>query len=185
MLFVGVDIGLKGAIVALDGSGQIVEQITTPVVGSISKPMRHDRAGVKRFCEGLLSRGPVHVCIEAPQSRRIYCVRCGMRQGFDLTSIKMQSYAEIWRMGFAGISTTFEEVHANSWRVVLKGAVELKEHAPKRAQLKKAAIVHARRLYPALNLRPGKMRTDHDGIAEAALIATYCRSKIMCRGPYA
>ena len=184
-VYVGIDIGLKGAVVVLSNKGEVLKQLTTPVIGSVSRPKRHDRLAVKELCGELSAYAPVHVAIDQPQSRRIYCERCGMRQGFDLTSIRMQSYAEIWRTAFAGQCASLEEVHPNSWRVVLKNMVGVSTGAPKRRAWKAAAIKYAKALYPDLNLRPGRMRTDHDGIAEAALIAPYLRSRILCGGVYA
>ena len=180
-MYVGVDIGLKGAIVALAVDGSLAGQYMMPVVGTYSAPRRVDRVAVKALVASLAAARP-RVAIEAPQQRRIHCERCGIRQGFDLASIKMQSHAEIWRTAFWGHTRSWDEVQPRSWRAILKGY--MRSPRPHRAEWKAAAISYSKILYPALDLTPGKIRVPHDGIAEAALIATWLRSKALGEGIY-
>lgn len=43
---------------------------------------------------------------------------------------------------------------------------------------KAMALIVCKRIFPHLNLRPGRLVNPHDGIVDAALLSAYCRRKI-------
>ena len=71
-----------------------------------------------------------------------------------------------WQMALTGLGIPYACVHPATWKKAMLRDV---------GSAKGAAILVAHRLFPGVSLRPPRARKDHDGLAEALLLAEYAR----------
>jgi crossover junction endodeoxyribonuclease RuvC len=146
MLIAGIDPGLKGGIAVLDDRTVIVAE---PL------PIMQSEIDVKAIASLLLDPRPQLVVIERQQAMPKQGVsstfKIGRNYGLLLGALQVLGYPVI-------------EVRPHRWKqVVLRGQPKGKE----------AAIAFVSKRYPEVDLRPGRCRKPHDGIADAVCIAAY------------
>lgn len=167
-IYVGIDNGLDGAIVAIDDAGKIVVRHTMPVIKGAKSRREYDMQQITTMLSNIqqfaFSSGqlPVVVGLEKAQVTHIagknscfmmgYCY--GMMQGI-LNSMKI-SYvvfrAVDWQKEiFNGMSGT---------------------------DTKQKSIIYAKRKYPEQDWRKSDRSTnEHDGLTDALCIANYLKIK--------
>ena len=151
MNVLGIDPGQKGGIAFL--SDHHAEAVPMPTVGK--------EIDGRAIAEILKTRGVELVVIEKVGAMR----RDGRPQGA----------VSMFRFGFGtglivgvleALSLPYRMVTPQAWKsLVLAGTARDKE----------AAIQFVRRAYPQIDLTPGRIRTPHDGMADAVCLAEWGR----------
>lgn len=158
-LFVGIDPGKSGAAVALGEGGELVASLLLPHVG---KDL--DTKGMLEWFQSLCwsSGEPVatlSVIVEALGSRP------HARMGVSSAITMGKNWGRI-EGTLAGLGCRYDIVTPQRWQ---------KEICPGGAEPKVRSIAASRRLVPDLDLTPGRKKKAHDGLADAACIAEFCR----------
>jgi hypothetical protein len=171
MIHIGIDLGLRGALVGLDDTGRLVFAAVTPAVGPPSRPDDYD---LPALLELVARWAPLVVSVtsEAPA-----VVRVPRRGGVIVAPTATQALSEswgVWRTALAAHGITrIETVAARTWQAeTLRGLP---------AGTKAASCAYARARWADLDLRPGACRVDHDGLADAACIADWGRVRALSR----
>lgn len=153
MIFVGIDPGQKGGIAILSNS--MNKGVLMPLYGK-----EIAAAALLEYINEV--QGDRFVCVEK--------VHAMPKQGVSSTFKFGMGYGKILGvLECAGIS--HQLVTPQAWKkVVLAGT----------NRDKNAAIEFCQRMYPMIDLQPGKCRTPQDGIADAVCIAHY--AKLMDKG---
>lgn len=159
-VYVGIDPGLSGAVVALSSSKEILHCGKTPVHRKPVRGTRYDLEGMLRTLKNLQrSHVKVYCCIEKSQSRptdsrpAAWTTGCGF--GF-------------WQMALTSLAIPYQIIPPKKWQ---------KEFFPNRGDLtpKEASIITAKELLPDLTLLPTpRCRKEDHNISDAGLIALYC-----------
>lgn len=149
MLRFGVDVGFSGGIVRVNPDGSLYDAHVMPLL----KSGEIDWSTVHRLL-GACSSGAIEHVHTMPRDSKKSAFRFGgCYQGL------------IACLAIAG--TPFVAVDPRRWKnAVLTGTDKSKE----------AAIQFALKRFPDINLMPGRKRTPHDGIADAACIAEWVHS---------
>lgn len=148
--YLGIDPGQRGGLAVVVESGELREHIPMPKTrkGVLAEIAILD-AKYKRLVVG----------VEKAQSMP--------KQGVVSVANYMREYGVIIGL-VMGLGLPYHEIPPAMWkRELFKGQAEKKG--------KHVAIVLAENLFPDIMLTPGLCRNPQDGIAEAALIAEYCR----------
>lgn len=167
---IGVDPGLKGGFALLDCySEKIISAQATPVVcesdgrNTYDLPrMFHEVSGLVNLCKALGTKSSTWAfCIERQQAMP--------QQGVVSMFTTGYGYG-IWRTMAAVLGCAGQDkliiVRSLEWQTLLRG-----EDA--RDETKAKSIARVKRLFPSVDLTPGKKRTPSDGIADAVNIAHY------------
>jgi|ETNvirnome_2_300_1030623.scaffolds.fasta_scaffold00357_16 crossover junction endodeoxyribonuclease RuvC len=166
-VFIGVDPGLSGALVAIDSSGAVVEQLVMPRVGGTKGPL-----DTKCILSWLLDVNY--------ESDSVYLLgaleRVSTRPGQSAVSTLTTgvNWGRIDAL-FVSLGIRYETPTPQQWKRTLGLP---KRSGKERAQGKLDAVEMVKRLFPDMNLMPGKRTTPHDGLADAVLIAEYARRKL-------
>ena len=164
MVYIGIDNGLSGALVALDARGRLVASTPMPTVKMSKKSAR--RAYRPREVYLWLSQwveGDAYVCQETAQAFPITgkaaCFSIGLGAGL------------IEGMLIA-LSLPYQHVRPKEWQgVVLKGIP---------GESKERSILKTEQAVPELDLHPLgptdiRPKNPHDGLADACCLALYAR----------
>jgi len=152
---IAVDPGLKGGIACLRGS-EIVFLKKMPLVRGAGRKNEVDAAEVIKIFESVKDLDPV-VYLEKVGAHRVK----GVRQGV----VSMFNFGK----GFGiliGITTALKLPLHFASPVMWKKALDVSAD-------KSTSILRAKQLFPDVDLKPGRAVKDHDGLAEALLIAVY------------
>tara|TARA_R100000808_G_C2153431_1_gene163615 strand:- start:2801 stop:3301 length:501 start_codon:yes stop_codon:yes gene_type:complete len=160
MIFLGVDPGKDGAIVAIDDAGKVVgswmtkPEFTVPI-GKGSK-REYAEYRMAEAIQSLVDKDRVYAAVE----------KQGARPGQGGTSMLSIGLGwGLWRGILASYEVPVISVHPKTWMSrVLRDAP---------GQGKGRSILVCEQRVPGLDLRPGRRRKAHDGLADAACLALY------------
>lgn len=146
-LVVGIDPGKRGALVAVEG-GEFIASLLMPFKGK----EWDDRAVI----DWLNHLDVALVVLEQQQAFRGQGVTSTYTTGFR--------YGRLYQM-VSMLHLPFATPRPPEWtRAMLDGA---------EGSGKERAISRVKELLPSLDLSPGRLRVDHDGLADAGLLALY------------
>ena len=159
-VIIGIDPGKKGGLAILEGNN-IVRLSKTPV-GDIKarKAMRtiiqgYDVTSMVELLKGFENKYPIAVI------ERVHAM-----PGQGVTS--MFSFGQgfgLWLGACTALNIPIVLVEPQEWKGKLLDKEERK--------FKKFSCERAKELFPGIDLKQGRMIKDHDGMAEAVLIAVY------------
>ena len=148
MIFIGIDPGQKGGIAILSNS--MNKGVLMPLYGK-----EIDAAAILEYINEV--QGERFVCVEKAQAMP--------KQGV----VSMFKYGK----GFGKILGVLESsrishqlVTPQAWKKIVLAGTNRDKHA---------AIEFCQRMYPMIDLQPGKCRTPQDGIADAVCIAHFAK----------
>jgi len=152
---IAVDPGLKGGIACLRGA-EIIFLKRMPVIKGVGRKTEIDAAEITKLFQSVKDLDPV-VYLEKVGAHKIR----GVRQGV----VSMFSFGK----GFGiliGVTAALKMpvyfASPNKWKKELEVTAD-----------KGSSILRAKQLFPDVDLKPGRAIKDHDGLAEALLIAVY------------
>jgi hypothetical protein len=164
-LFVGIDNGISGACAALDAAGQIVHLAPLPV-RTVGRATMLDVTEFRDQLTKLTSGYRPHILVEAAQM---------FSPGKKALASTWCCYGSLCAIieGY-----TWEPVNPQTWqREMFKGHVR-EAGAEKKGVKNSASVQVAKQLFPGIKLtRTEKSKTPDSGLADAILIAVYCRRK--------
>jgi Holliday junction resolvasome RuvABC endonuclease subunit len=159
-VFVGIDPGNEGAIVAIDTEKGLVYCTVMPTVDvgdSKKKNIIVDALSFKQIVEDLMSEHNATFAIEVQQAFP--------EQGIASTAKTMRAFG-IMEGILIGVGASYRLVRPKQWQAVRHGVTGVG---------KELSCRFVESEVPALSLRPGRKRTDHDGLADAACMALFIR----------
>ena len=146
---IGIDPGQSGGVARISSSGA-AEAIPMPLAGK--------EVDGRALAEWITCRSPHLVVIEK--------VGAMPKQGVASTFKFGRNFGVLIGVVEA-LGLPYRLVTPQAWKkAVLAGT----------SRDKSAAVEHIHRLYPNVDLSPGRMRTAHDGMADALCLAEYGRS---------
>jgi hypothetical protein len=174
MIYVGMDPGKKGGVVAIDDDGNIVESFPFPMIGT-----EYDTVKMARMVSNLTNLGDCFFCIE------------------DVKTVAVGSKKSCFSFGegkgiLRGIISTilvligckYELVKPQAWQKAIHTPSDCiyKPRTPKQKNPsldpKKTSLMAAKRLFPGESFIAKGCSTIHDGLIDAALIAEYLRRRV-------
>ena len=160
MTYLGIDPGLQGALVIVDEAGAVVDSLKMPRVGGTKGPL--DVARLADWLEAWFSPGAC-ACLEDIQGRpnAKMGVTSALTSGRNHGRIEGLLLAQGWRYELTPVARWQKAMHAGT----SEGGKDPKARS----------ILAARRLLPSLDLTPGRKTKPDDNIADAGLLALYCR----------
>ena len=167
MIFVGVDPGLSGALVAISEAGKIEGQLIMPRLSGSKGPL-DTRTILSWLLEmkSLTGSGSFFGAIERVSTRP--------GQGATSTLTTGVNWGRLDAL-FIAIGVRYETPTPQQWKRTLGLP---KRSGKERAQGKIDAVEMVSRLFPEMDLMPGRRRVPHDGLADAVLVAEYARRKL-------
>jgi crossover junction endodeoxyribonuclease RuvC len=164
MIFVGIDPGKDGAVVAIGEDRQVIGSW----LAADSFTIKVTKGGKRNYLEknmaniiaDLLAMGPILTVLEKQQAR----------PGQGSTSMFQTGMGYgLWRGILGALAAPADIVHPKTWQKrVLRDAP---------GDSKGRAIMVCSQRLPELNLTPGKRRKPHDGLADAGCMALYAYSE--------
>ncbi len=157
MVYIGIDNGLKGALVAVESPGEILKACAMPTRGK-SKGNEVDAAAISNFLLSWMAHN-ITVILETPGK---------FAKGVQAISSMWDSYGAI-RGVLESRGIRHHRITPQSWqKVMLVGC--------KTGDTKPAALLRAKQLWPQETwLETPRCRVPHEGLIDAALIAEYGR----------
>lgn len=157
MKYVGIDVGLDGGIVALNEDLSVFAATPMPTLGVGKTKRAIDEAAIVEFMEAVERRGNLFVVVEKAQAM----------PGQGVTS--MFSYG----VGFGVLRGILSALHIphelttpQSWQnVILRGV--------QGDGTKGRSVLKCQQAIPTLNLKPGRYKAAHDGLADSGCIALF------------
>jgi crossover junction endodeoxyribonuclease RuvC len=165
MNIIGIDPGMKGAIVVLNDRGEIVEKCVMPLVGGVELDARE-------FKNILVTNKPCHVYLEDVHA--IFGSAAGATFSFGKICGSIET-------AIALCDVPYTKVQPKAWqKVIYQGIPEIRKPSKKatkgRIDTKAMSEVAAKRLFPDEDFRASeRCRISHDGIIDALCIAEYGR----------
>jgi len=154
-MIIGIDNGLKGGLVALNGSGKVVDFLVMPTHTVGNKNEIHVWtiiAWCRRFSPStIVIEEPLHAA-GSSQSLRSMAISFGTLLG-----------------SFTAVGNRVNRVQVHEWQT------HMLPRGPKGTS-KTRALAKARELWPEESWIPPRCKTPHDGVIDAALIAEYYRT---------
>ena len=160
-LFLGIDPGKQGWVVALDEYGELVGDWPIPVIGK-GRASEYDLRRCASIVESV-ALTTAHVGIERPIIKP--------PQSRHSVAVQFDGYG-IWRGMAAGLGLRYSCVPAKDWQAAM-----LRGQPKGRTEVKAAAMARALELWPDLNIQNTKPDGPEQGKADAALIAEYVRTQ--------
>lgn len=165
MIYIGIDVGKKGAIAFIDG------RCGTPVPLVYAQPMigkEPNEPAMKALLDQYIN-APRHAYIEKSQPMARPKPGGGVIQEKPKNAFAKGNGYGLWRGMLVMAGIPYEIVAPKKWQGVML-AGENKDDT------KAASIRVAKRMFPGVSLLPtDKCRKDSDGMADALLIAEYGR----------
>lgn len=159
MIYIGIDNGLSGGIVSVEGPGKIQDKWVMPTRGKV----KGNEVDAKAFFEILdgWAFDNITVFLETPGK---------FAKGVQAISSMWDSYGAI-RGVLEALKIRHERITPQAWqKVMLIGC--------KAGDTKPAALLRAKQLWPHETwLETPRCKTPHSGLIDAALIAEYGRLK--------
>mgnify|MGYP001287182844 CR=1 FL=1 len=159
-VFIGIDPGLSGGLVAIDHTGSVIGQMIMPRTNGSKGPL--DTSCILSWLLGVKGPGACAALERAstrPGQSATSTLTCGVNWG--------RLDALLVALGIRYVVPTPQQ-----WKRSLSLP---KRSAKERDQGKVDAVELVRCLFPDMDLTPGKRTTPHDGLADAVLIAEYAR----------
>lgn len=168
MIYGGMDPGNKGAIVAMDERAKVVYQHEIPLL-NIGKGRSNkwvlDPQGLLRCLLEVRGLGePLFFVLEKAQ-----VMAPGGGGQSPASARSMFQYGRGYgcmEMALIALGIPYEAVHPKTWGNQILRGIE-------GGDTKARAILKAQRAIPTLDLTPGRKRTPHDGLADAACMCLY------------
>lgn len=159
MIYVGIDNGLDGGIVAIDENRNVVIGSITPFIVEKKKKSRkrhYNTTEMKRVLSEFPIGSAVYVVLEKAQAMPGQGVSSmfSIGRGFGL-----------WEGLLVGLGIPYSVVHPRTWQASVCKDVQ--------GDTKTRSVITCQRMIPTLDLTPGKKRKPHDGLADAACMALY------------
>ena len=172
MLYIGIDPGLKGALACIDEERRIVLLVQLPVRPAPKGTKTElDPHQFLMLLNDAGSQGRRYAVVEHQQARAgaffTKCPHCGAglrRPETPTTAFSLGASFGAIRMALAAHEVPFQSVAPTVW----KKAYNLSDD-------KNQAISLTHDLFPSAVLVPPRCRVEHDGLAEALLLAEYGR----------
>lgn len=149
---IGIDPGVQGGIAVISGS-ELISVARCPRIKMAGK-WEYDTVEMAKIIKSVLHLKPV-----------MYLEKVSARPGQGVTS--MFNFGKgfgMWIMAAAMLEIPFYFVTPQAWKKKVLANTD---------KSKGAAIQKAKQVFPTINLKPGRVITDHDGMAEAVCIALY------------
>jgi len=169
MIFVGVDPGKDGGIVALSKDSKILEKWKPPLITATKGKTKdeYDIPALKQIFEfsKLQARmewgdESIMIVLEKGQPMPMAGVAAQFQRGFAFG---------MYQALFVGLGVSYHVVPPRTWQKAMFAGVSADD-------TKAASILVSKRLWPSENWRrTEKCRTDDDGYTDAALLAEYGR----------
>ena len=160
-LVIGIDPGKTGAVVALDREGQPIEWMAAD----------HPDEGYTVKGKGPREYVPQVMALWLAQRHPLRLVVIERQQAMPMegrTSVLTTGYGfGLWVGMCAGLGLPYRIVPPQTWMRAVLGS------RPAKGQKKARSIIEASAQVPGLPLTWGRKTKPHDGLADAALIATY------------
>lgn len=162
MIFVGIDLGLTGAVVALDRDAVPCFVERTPVIRAGGRIITYDFDLMRDVFERLSELGGMAISMES-------AIRIDRGGHPDTGTTALRQCRRLWLAALTAtrLGATVDHVSPARWQAaVLRGL-------PQRST-KARSIAYVQRRWPnQIDLTPGRCRTPHHGIADAACLAAY------------
>ena len=152
-LVVGIDPGMRGALVAVEG-GEFIASLMMPFSGA----MLVDAEVIDWLSE-------LDVALVVLERQQAF-----PRQGVSSTFTTGFRYGQLYGM-ISTLRLAMATPRPADWMKVMLEKTDDEDVDPLKG--KERAISRVKELLPALNLTPGRHRVDHDGLADAGLLALY------------
>ena len=163
---IGIDIGKKGAIVALarEPWTKAIDPIVMPLIGD-QVDYHTLYAILERY-----KKTNCHVIFE----------KLGVIFGTGKsTAFSMGHQAGAVEMACIALNLSYTKVPAKQWqKEMFQGVEEITKKGKSSRDTKAMALIAAKRLFPDYRLTIGKSTVPHDGVVDALLMADYCKRKI-------
>ena len=168
-LWVGIDVGKDGAIVALTDDGLLHAKTKTPVVTGVKSRREYDEPGMVRVLQSFEREGmKPHVTIEKAQP-------LPPTMGGTQTNFARGLGFGLWKGILTALQIPHTVVASRTWQPAMFADQRV-------ADTRQASIVAASRLWPHVDWRRSeKAQKQDDGLTDAALLAEYGR-RLMTRG---
>lgn len=158
----GIDPGLKGGLVAVDGAGVLLAR-EMPVIETRPKRREVDLHVMRRILVGLRELGPFVVALE--QAQAVF------QGGGHASFVVGRDWGGICGL-LVALEIPFRLWPPKTWQKQIgirtpKGG----DAASRKRAIKGQVIQVVRSRLPSLNLMPGRKRKPHDGLSDAAGIA--------------
>jgi hypothetical protein len=166
MRFIGVDPGKAGGIAAIDDGGRVLQLATTPlVVVQERKKTReeYDLPAIRELLRAHAAAGPVFVVVEKGQPMP-------MEKGGTIANFN-RGVARGWEWMLSALLMPYELVAPRTWQADMHAGTP-------GGDTKQRSFLAVHRLFPQVSLRrTSRCSTEHDGMAEALLLAEWGRRK--------
>ena len=156
-LYVGIDPGSRGGIVAIDFNRNVKKSTVMPMVGK-----EVDLVALVEWLEDIDQDGQIFVALEKPS------VRPGQNPSGTLTM--GMNWGRLHAALRIAWTCNVQVITPQTWR----RALDLPKSS-NRAECKASALAAVADLLPELDLTPGRKTVPHDGLADAGLLAEYAR----------
>lgn len=163
MVFVGIDNGLDGAIVAIDEHDNVLVSTVMPVIKG-AKRREYNILEIKRCLQEIqtpaLHPEPVRVALEKAQPMRDSAMTAfSIGQGYGM-----------FQGILSALEIPYEIVSPRTWQKALLVGLS--------KDTKSASILYAQRKQPSWDLKATeRSRKPHDGLADAYCLAVYARKQ--------
>ena len=157
MIYVGVDNGLTGGIVAINNRLDVVGKWVMPIIETNKKEF--DVITIQKIFDDLLKKDKkIFVALEKAHPRPVQGTRAAFTTGFCYGMFQ-------GILGSKGIS--YDIVNPSLWMKLVFEGMNIKD--------KKASTIWAQRKFPKENWRATeRTKIIHDGLTDAAALAYYC-----------
>ena len=161
MIFVGIDPGKDGAVVAVNSRGECVRSI----LAAEDFTIKVTKGGKKNYLEHEMAKA-IDWLNKEHSIRMVVLEKQQARPGQGSTSMFQTGMGYgLWRGILGALKIPTMVVHPKTWqKQVLKDAP---------GDGKGRAIMVCQQRIPGLDLKPGKRRKPHDGLADAGCMALH------------
>ncbi len=166
---IGIDNGAKGAIVAINEKHEAVFYAPMPVVDV--GVMRKGKRGVKNILDMravidmFISMKEVASCGDGSIFAVLEHAQVFPGEGRSTAFTAGRGYGAL-EMALVALEIPYEIVRPRKWQSAVLSGVE-------GADTKARSVIKCRRMFPQIDLTPGRRRKPMDGIADAANMALY------------
>jgi crossover junction endodeoxyribonuclease RuvC len=166
---IGIDNGLDGGVVALEGSRGGVKLNLTPTLGARANKREYDLAEMVRILEPY---APANLPMGIDAQVFIERAQAMPKQGVSSTFSIGNGYGS-WKGILAALRLPFEIVSPQTWQKVMFSGI------PVNGDTKRASAIVAQRLYPGIDWRRStRARKTHDGLTDALCLAEYGKRRL-------
>jgi len=172
-IFIGIDPGLDGAVVAVDETGQIVYEKVVPTinVGKAKKTKRvYDPEGMYDFMAEIFDAVLCGVVDSAVLEKSQAMRKKGEKQG-TVSAMSTGIGFGLWWMALVSLDIRYEITAPQTWQKVMFAGITGDKPKSK-------AKIAAQRFFPGKSFKAtDRCTTPHSGLIDAALMAEYGRRK--------